>query len=256
MISEAKNYDVICFQLRNNLYSQLENPLKKDINRFSNEIKLLLTSGKKNNYKSISILKQVFDLRIKAIKWLATDSNFDYLETLKDMFPKIEEFRSNKKLEVLTENILFALRCNQRVVESLFNSETVSTSSFSNFAKLPEITYEQFLGSLALSIPDDEIAQKIADWTNSSLLIEFVMVATDIINDENLKISDRIINDLSFLISDAAQEYSALATELGFLRSNFKGQSFSNLSFDKSFIRDQKKLSDIGLHDFALNYSN
>ena len=257
MIATAKNYDVICFQLRNNLYSQLKSPLKKDLNRLSNDIKTLIISGEKIKAQSTIMLSQVFNLRIKALKWLSANTNFDYLEMFKDIFPQIEELRSNKKLEVLTDNILFALRCNQRVAESIMNSNEFSSDTFtSKIAQLPDITYPQFIASLAFANLDDDTTQKIVDWTNSSLHIEFVLVATDIISDEKLKISDKTINELAFLIADAAQEYSALATELGILKSHSSRHSFSNLSFDNIFIKEQKQFADLGLDDFALNLSN
>lgn len=257
MIATAKNYDVICFQLRNNLYSQLESPLKKDLNRLSNDIKSVITSGKKIQTPPMAILSQVFNLRIKALKWLATNAAFDYMEMLKDIFPQIEELKSNKKLEVLIDNILFALRCNQRVVESLVGTSDLSSETLtSNLSQLPDITYQQFIASLAFANLDDDTTQKIVDWTTASLHIEFVLVATDIISDNNLKISDKTINELAFLVADAAQEYSALATELGILKSRSTTQSFSNLSFDKSFIKEQKQLADLGLDDFAENLLN
>lgn len=222
--------------------------------------KAILPSGKKVQPQSVDMLSQVFNLRIKALKWLADDSRsfgIDYLEMLNDIVPQIEEMKSNKKLEVLTENLLFALRCNQRVVESLVATSDFSTDNFaSNISQLPEITYQQFIASLAFANLDDETAQKIVDWTNASLHIEFVLVAADIIGDDNPKISDKTINELAFLVADAAQEYSALATELGILKTRSTRQSFSTLSFDNSFIKDQKKLADLGLDDFAANLIN
>lgn len=257
MISVAKNYDVICFQLRNNLYSQLQSPLKKDLNLLSNDIKACIISGNKLKAQATNMLSQVFNLRIKALKWLSADSSFDYLEMFNDIFPQIEELRTNKKLEALTDNILFALRCNQRVIESIVVSNEFSPDTFSsNLVQFPDISYSQFITSLALANLDDETTQKIVDWTNASLQIEFVLVAADIISDEKLKISDKTINELAFLIADAAQEYIALAIELGILKSYSTRQSFSNLSFDNSFIKEQKQLADLGLDDFAINLSN
>ena len=254
MIATAKNFDVICFQLRNNLYSQLQSPLKEDLHRLSCDIKTLIISEEKIEAPSDYVLSQIFNLRIKAIKWLSADTNFDYLEMFKDIFFQIEELRSTKKLEVLTDNILFALRCNQRVVESIVNSSEFSSDKFtSNLAQLPDITYSQFLSSLAFANLDEETTQKIVDWTNSSLQIEFVLVATDIISDEKLNISDKTINELAFLVADAAQEYSALATELGILKSHSRRQSFSNISFENSFVKEQKQFADLGLDDFAEN---
>jgi hypothetical protein len=83
------------------------------------------------------------------------------------------------------------------------------------------------------------------------------LVATDIISDENLKVSDKTINELAFLISDAAQDYSALAIELGILKSrSTTRKSFSGLAFDKNFIKEQKELADLGFDDFAINNFN
>lgn len=257
MMATAKNYDVICYQLRNNLYSQLENPLKKDLNHLSGDIKAIITSSKKIQAQSVDMLSQVFNLRIKAIKWLAEGKNFDYPEMLQEIFPQIEKLRSNKKLEVLTENILFALRCNQRVAESIVGTSELSADNFaSNISQLPDINYQQFIVSLAMSNLNEETAQKIINWTNTSLHIEFVLVAADIISDDKLKVSDKTINELAFLVADAAQEYSALATELGILKPRSTRQSFSNLSFDNSFIKEQKQLADLGLDDFASNLLN
>lgn len=257
MVATAKNYDIICFQLRNHLYSQLESPLKKDLNRLSSDIKAVITSGKKVQAQPVSMLSQVFNLRIKALKWLAYDKHFDYLEMLNNIFPKIEDLKSNRKLEVLSENLLFALRCNQRVAESLVETGEFLPNSFtSNISQLPDITYQQFVASFVFANLDDETSQKIVDWTNASLHIEFVLVAADIIGEGKVKISDRTINDLAFLVADAAQEYSALATDLGILKTRSTQHSFSNLSFDKNFIKEQKQLADLGLDDFAANLSN
>jgi hypothetical protein len=257
MIASAKNYDVICFQLRNNLYSQLENPMKKDLDNLSNDIQAVITAGKKIQALSVDMLSQVFNLRVKALKWLANDKNFDYLEILNDIIPQIEALKSNRKLEVLTENILFALRCNQRAVASLSDVRAFSSDRFaSNISNLPDITYQQFIASIAFSNLDDETSQKIIDLTNASLNIEFVMIAADIIGDDKLKISDRAINNLAFLVADAAQEYVALAAELGILKSRSPRQVYSDISFNQSFVNEQKRLADLGLDDFAANFTN
>jgi hypothetical protein len=254
MIGNVKNYDLICYQLRNSLYAQLDNPLKKDLDTLSKDITDILKSGKEIQGQTMRVLAQIFDLRVKAIKWLSKANNFNYFEMLTEVSEQIKEMGDNKKMEILRDNILFALRCNQRVIESLFheiNQHSVEQSENPrfDFNQLPDINYQQFLATLAYTIPDDEIAQKIADWTNASLHIEFVMLAADIIEDTKLNVSDKIINELSFLVADAAQEYAALATEFGILKSRMHHHSFSNQSFDKAFVNEQKALADIGIDD-------
>jgi len=249
MLTTVKYYDLICYQLRNNLYSQLDNPLKEDIDQLSRDISNILTSGMKIQYQSLDILAQLFNLRIKAIKWLSKDSNFDYFEVLSEVSNQIEEIGGNKKLEVLKENIQFALRCNKRVVESLFRAGEHKDRLKIDFNQLPDISYQQFLASVAFAIPDDETAQKFTAWTNASLHIEFVMLAADIIRDENITVSEKTIDELSFLIADAAQEYSAFATEFGILKSRTGRPFFSNHNFDTEFINEQKAFADIGIED-------
>lgn len=151
----------------------------------------------------------------------------------------------------MAENILFALRCNRRVVEALTGASDFSEAALSSsVSQLPTITYEQFLATLVFSVPDNDTAQTIVDWINSSLYIEFIIVAAAIINDENLKVSDKIVNELAFLIADAAQEYSATATESGILKPRSTAQSFTHSTFDNKFIKEQKQLADLGLNDF------
>ena len=230
--------------------------MKKDIDKLSKDITNILHSGKKIQFQSVDILAQVFNLRVKAIKWLSQDYDFNYLEMLTEVSNQIEEIGENKKMEILKENILFALRCNRRIIESLFSTGEQSENLNIDFNQLPDISYQQLLASLAFAIPDDETAQKIVDWTNASLHIEFVMLAADIIRDEKIIVSDKSINELSFLVADAAQEYSALATEFGIIKKTANQQSLSNQPFDKAFVNEQKKLADIGIEDFASNFSN
>ncbi|MFH1003977.1 MAG: hypothetical protein V1781_00520 [Bacteroidota bacterium] len=170
----------------------------------------------------------------------------------------MKNLKKNPKLEILAENILFALRCNRKVVDAVVATVDFSKKNIgANISQLPTITYEQFISAIALGVPDGAIVQKIVDWTNSSLFIEFVTVAAVIINDEQqLKISDKVIKELAFIVADAAQEYSALATELGILKVRSTKQSFAQISFDNDFIKEQKFLADLGLDDYSKNLVN
>ncbi|GAB4199635.1 MAG: hypothetical protein Fur0023_02110 [Bacteroidia bacterium] len=257
MLAAVKNYDLICYQLRNNLYSQLENPLKEYMDKLSKDIINILTSKTSNKkIQTVKILEQIFNLKIKALKWLSQNNNLNYLEILSEVSKQIEEIGKDKKMQILKENILFALRCNRRVIESLLGTGEQSENLNIDSAQLPDINYQQFLVSLSFAIPDDETAQKIIEWTNASLQIEFVMLAADIIRDEKIKLSDKLINELSFMVADAAQKYFAIATDLGILKSKAKQQLFSNNSFDKDFVNEQKALTEIGIKEFASSFKN
>ena len=252
MVAFAKNFDGIISQLRYSLVSQSEHPLKKEVNELSDRIKVLLTSGKRIENQPVEMLSSIFDLRIKALRWLTADINLDYAEMFNAIFPQIEELKSNTRLEFLVDNILFALRCNQRVLESMISANELSPNTFtSNLTELPDVTYAQFISAMAFANLDDQTTQKIVDWTNASLHIEFVLFASVILGEGEVTASDKTINELAFLVADAAQEYSALATELGILKSRSTKQFLSNQAFDQDFINEQKQLAGLGIDDFA-----
>jgi hypothetical protein len=254
MLATAKNYDVICLQMSNQM-SHLESPMKKETAKFLAEIRAILTAGKKAKPNLDAMLPNIFNYRFKAIKWLVEDGEFNFANIIDEVYPQLEEFKENPKLEILVENILFALRCNKRVVDSVISASGSNEGELEmSIAAFPEINYEQFITSIALGIPDDAIAQKLVDLTNSSLYIEFITVAAYMIHSEHLKVSDKFINELAFLIADAAQEYSAVATELGILKPRTRNQFAFSGQIDKSFVKDEKYLADLGINDFAKNF--
>lgn len=253
MLATAKNYDVVFLQMRT--YMPYLDPLmKKELNNFMAEIEAGLISNKKMKPFIDSILPKVFNFRVKAIKWLIEEERLDLFGVIDEIYPQLEELKQNPKLEILVENILFAIRCNEKVVQRLIASNEFSGEDFaSDASKLQIITYSQFLATLAFSIPDDSTAQKIVDWVNASLYIELVILSAVIIQDKKLKINNRAINELSFLIADAAQEYSAIATELETLNPSSESHAIISEEIDKSFIKEQTYLAEIGMNDFAKN---
>ena len=230
----------------------LESSMKKELSKLLDEIKHGLATNKKVKPLLDKMLPRVFNFRVKAIKWLVEEGELDLSNIMDEIYPQLEDLRSNSKLEILVENILFALRCNKRVVKALIGSGEFSEERFAtNAIELPAITYGQFLATLAFSVPDDEAAQKMVDWINASLYIEFIILSAVIINDEKLKVSEKVIKELSFLIANAAQEYSAIATELGLLKLHSESQISFSEQVDKSFVKEQKYLADLGINDFA-----
>jgi hypothetical protein len=254
MFATAKNYDVICLQMRN-YQSHLEPLMKKEVNRLLTEVRTLLASKKSTKANLDILLPRIFNFRIKAIKWLIEEDGFALSSMMNEVYPQLEELRGDIKLQVLVENILFALRCNRRVVEALIQTGELSDENFADsVSELPAITYDQFLASLAYSLPDDESCQKIVNWVHSSLYIEFITLTLAVISEEKLSVSDQIINELAFLVADAAQEYSATATELGILKTPDHRQTAFTESIDKKLIKEQAFLSDLGIDDFAQNF--
>jgi len=82
------------------------------------------------------------------------------------------------------------------------------------------------------------------------LQIELIAITADVINDRQLRVSKKKINILATLVANAAQEYMAIALELGILRPLSGQPRKAGLTFDKSFVAEQKQLADLGLDDW------
>src|SRR5438874_3162400 len=121
-------FDAILFQLKQSL-PQLKDPLKKEAMQLFGEIRTIITSGRKVKPRLDATLGRIFNLRVKAIKRLLIDG--DLVDMLDAVAPQIEALREHPRLEVLAENVLFALRCNRRVIESLMEKDEVITGELS-----------------------------------------------------------------------------------------------------------------------------
>jgi|GEM_PF-1226666 len=258
MIGTAQNIDIICFQFRKQTYSDLGiNPLHKELNRLLDEMRsglVKIKPIKKHIDKNIS---KIFNFRVKAIKWLLKNKAFGFNDLYNDVYLEIEKYNAEPKLQILSENLLFALRCNRRVVNAIINSEDFTKENIEyQVPKLSTINYEQFVTSIALGVPDDSTAQKIVDWTNSSLYIEYVALAASLIYDEKLPISPETINELASLVADAAQLYSAISTEMGLIKQ--RSQKFASLDMiiDENFMKEQKQIAEMDINDYGKSLFN
>jgi hypothetical protein len=248
--------DFPCYQLQYKVSPTLKQPLQKLFDQLSNDTQEVLLSAKPLEAVSTHLLAQVFELRIKALKWLASQENFDYMQQLAAIVPTIEKLKTTPTLNVLSENLLFALRCHQRVMESIMQTTNLQPEAFGLlFAELPDQSYFDFLATLAIEISDDKEMQETVDWLNASLSIEWVMIAASIIHTKSLLIAEEILNDLAFLAADSAQNYFALAVNLGLVKTRTTTLIKTNFSFDNDSITEQKHLANLGLDDFAKFFS-
>lgn len=234
----STNSNLSYFQWKINEKVGLHNSLKKELtpfDQFVEGVQKILTSSKSIKSHSVFILTEVLGLRMKAIPLLSSVDSYE--DIINEITAQIEAVKSNKRLEFLIENILFAIRCNKRVFEGL----------------LPLMDNSVSLVNTLSSTEDSE--RKVSEWLMSSLYVEFVMIAADVINEnKKLEVTDEKITELAFLVADEAQNYFALAKELGFLKKRSQKESVADAESDHLFVQEQKELAEIGLDDFAKNF--
>ncbi|WP_250630048.1 hypothetical protein [Rhodoflexus caldus] len=254
MTASAINNEMICFQLRNNLYHSLDEGLRTALDKVSQKIerRLLLVNQGRAEITSEGILAELFSLRLKAFQWLTHKADFDYLHAIEQVVPQVELWKANERMREFAENILFALRCNQRVAYALAKQGSFTGEQMANQAQqAAHISYRQFVTALHVALAP-ETAQKIADLTRASLQIELVMLAFDIIADKKTELSDRTIRKLSFLAADAGQEYMATALDLGIIKRRSKPMDFNQMCVpEPSDIAEEHKLANLDLEASA-----
>ncbi len=256
MLSPALNYDFICYPLKTQYFDRLSSSLQNEVtNLFSTIEKGLMNDHDLKSF-SASQLKNLFNLRMKAIGWFLEDNHLNDLnQTIDECYDAFDSLNQNSKMVYFVENLKYALRANRRLLNSFVehahssgNSEQIETELRSSFL---EINYDQFITSIALGVPDEDAAQRIIDLVGASLLIEFSAISGGILIEKKIELSEEKAIQLTSVISSAGQDYSAICYELG-LFSRAKS-THPQMQFDNDFIKEQQQLADLGLNDLLEN---
>jgi len=255
MLAATKNYDISCYYLRV-VHNSLDNFSKGKIDSF---IELIRNDLFNKAVPLKVIIKQrlplIFNIRMSAFK-LISSRNENLSELIdNEVYPYFEQMAAVERLSGISENILFALRCNRKVVKALTAQSGEQQFTVESFADIADITFEQFLGLLNINTPGKGQTAIISEWMKCTLQIEYCICATSLINDEKLMISNERINELSSIIVDAAQNYSAIALETGIWPVIEKSYSSKYEDYsDENFIKEQKELAEAGISSFTQNW--
>lgn len=253
MQAATRNYDILCLQMWNNT-SQLDEPLRAEMEWIVNNIVRAVTESADIKTALQALFPRVFDFRIKALKWLVEEEHINLADAMKNVvWPQLEALKKDPRLVVLAENLLFALRSNMRVINSLLKSGALTQEVLTDAsAQVADLTYTQLVTSIAYSIPSQEYAQLIMDWMGSALFIEMGMMGAVLIHEKQLPIGEVAINDLAALVADAAQTNAAIAMHMQFIPDR-TGKGFSGTQYIASdeALEEDKRLADAGLDEFA-----
>jgi hypothetical protein len=224
--------------------------LNRRVESFVDSSKNILASGKEI-YPQITheILEELYNVRCEAIKAL---ENEDFSEIFQEI---TSDFFGNKNqnMAILNENILFAFRCLQKVEKAL-SYKHKNDLEFQQFLKkdFESPTYSEIINTLFAIAHDNDSILTIR-LLNATLYIEFVIIASYLIKDNLVIVTNQIINELSRIIANASHDYIAYAHELKYL--SFKSSKNMNLisNVSEEFILEQKELAEAGIQDWASN---
>jgi|GEM_PF-3557831 len=243
----SNNHNFLFFALD----SYLPN-VKEGLQREVNEL-LISTVKSINNNEDLEstinqALPQVFDFRFKALSYFAENSLIQEVSNIESIYTDFNRELLSYEKQVLVKNVLFALRTSNRVLSKLRGHKDFNLRAIKEFSS---VSYSQFLSIIAVTIPNQKLAQNLLDFTHSSLKMELILLISKNLIDEKISVSNESIQSLSKLISDAGQDFYAFASKLGFVQKINENLTYLNPTDPQSNLKEQKELADLGLNELV-----
>lgn len=253
MIAAAKSYELVTLELHEH-YNELDIVLQREFKELLKSIRNDLINGRDILESIDDLIEPIFSIRIKAMKWLIKKKSLSINDTIKEAEKLNFDLSNEERFELLSENIGFALRTIKRVTKAIITQIPSSEKLRQEVKQIPDMDYWGYFDLLSMTIPNEELVEKLMELTDSSIELDYALLSALLIQDENLNVSQDTINDLAELIAFAAQNYSAYSVELGIMPMRaLKPQQVQYIIPDEEFINQQQLLADSGLEDLQGN---
>ena len=165
------------------------------------------------------LLPQVFDIRLKSLKWIDEIEQVDSKTVYNDIDKALAPLTSHPQHGVLAENCAFAIRSNERVLSPLL-SELGGTFITENIKGITqsEFNYVQLMSVLQSISLLREVVKYLKEWIHASLRIELILLALFVIDDEKQEVDEHTIDKLSEMVATNGQDFYAIAKHLGLVQ--------------------------------------
>lgn len=193
------------------------------------------------------LLPMYFDLRLKAMLSQPLPVK-EQVSGVESFYGKINRIRDGEGLEQLIESVKFSMSVAYRAMNQLVDLKFASSQEHPPAFALPLLRYESIKTFCAM-VPKGEV---LFDWVNSTLMIEFGMMALDAFANGKPLPSQKSLQELAAVVSNAGQTYGACARIYNLLPKRSKGMSHSfpeNLS--EELLAEQKALSEAGIEEWV-----
>ncbi len=250
-------------------YEELDNDLKEKTDVLLSKIKLAMESADNLEHSIEQSYNEIFRLRMMAFKSIIDDEN-DLIGLIQDSYSFFEDMIDDKKLSVLGENILYAIRSNAKIAGQIFAGDDINASISGNqysIAKeefyemalqLQRIEFTTLINLIRVNVPNG-LSSSIAEWLEVSLKMEFAILAGAMIKEQRIVTNSDKIDELAFILSDATHTYNAIAIEEGIIKKIgspnklAERESLTN-DLESDFFQSQQKLADSDLKSFSENW--
>lgn len=242
-----------------------EKAIKLKIKKLIDSIKYLLSDSNQNSIKEsfFNLFDDVLSLRLQSLQ-LINKKETDIKELFSSIYDSFENRELPERLDYLNENVLFSLRTTSKIANNVF-TDLDNTAVFNSLTNFPiannnsEVdvglyrTLARSLKIISQQLPNNALL-KIFSLINKSLFTELGIISADIIfeSKNEVEFSDSVISELNELIVESAQEYGALANELGLIKNTKKEYSNDLYGTDES---QDYLLAEEGLSEYLKSIS-
>lgn len=242
--------DTACFHLFVN-YDELDSAIRRELDSLREEIRYALISKKDLRNSIEQSFSKIFKLRILAFKSLEQEDE-EYEELYDEAYEYFQGLQADSRFQLLSENILFALRSNMRFLKAFLNKVSIEKLE-DGINSLPDnITYEALLVTIRLSSPSPDIFKVLKDWTDSTLTIEYIVLACALIDKEKIDVRPSTFEELAAIIAAASHLYNAMAFASGLLNTTGGAANTRNeMNFNQETIEEDQRIAGADLKSFA-----
>lgn len=194
-----------------------------------------------------ALFPYMFRLRMMAL----LDENFSLNalpEAAADFYDRLADLKEVQGLDKLLEAAKFATKVYRRVATTL--AESIPMDALRQEVTDSAMPTYEDLRLICHSVPRGNV---LLDWINSSMLMEFCLIALhDFVFEDKLIPGDTVLTELADVLSQSAQTYGGCARRMGLVqpRNSGKRLSYPETLSDEA-LAEQKRLAEFGLSEWA-----
>lgn len=180
----------------------LDTSLKRKFNAFQKQVAAALTSRKKLDAAVVDLFPVVFELRLKALKWIGENKE-KITDLLDDATPEVDRIIEDKQLKKLAGYINSAFHYNRKLI--VFLEDTGFDESKLNDLNTDDIDYNTLM--MALPIMNPAQSRSVFGLLSSSLSVEFLCIAASLLRDGKASASPFRLKQLEAFAKVAVNNY-------------------------------------------------
>lgn len=237
--------EVINFLHENNDFQNIDH-IKK---RIDNIVDLItLRSNKIGLHETlVSVQDELFKLRFEIMSKssvfveIIKKTNHLVQEKLKHQINRDTNFKDLELAYIRSMDIYRII--SKSIVSNLTNND----SSFSISENLPDLNYFEYI-ALLNNLPTKD-AKRIVAYLQASITLDFALIATELVFDEELKLSKKNREELYLMLKNSTEEYAILSNQLGFWKpkEDDEAQWIRNIKIRISLLNSTNVASGVSL---------